>query len=75
MHADTIIENKTEKPIGVLYLNDAGPDYQTEIQIDGATLKQDDRRLSFRIYEFESAHAARRKAPHAIYRLAGAARV
>ena len=51
MHADTIIENKTEKPIGVLYLNDAGPDYHTEIQIDGATLKQDDRRLSFRTYE------------------------
>jgi hypothetical protein len=36
-----------------LYLNDAGPDFQTQVQIDGARLKQDDQRLQYRIYEFD----------------------
>ena len=37
----------------MLYLNDAGPDFQTQVQIDGARLKQDDQRLQYRIYEFD----------------------
>ena len=37
----------------MLHLNDAGPDFQTEVQIDGAKLKQDDKRLQYRIYEFD----------------------
>jgi ABC-2 type transport system permease protein len=53
MHADTIIQNKTDKPISVLHVNDAGPDYRTEIQIDGARLKQDDQRLHYQIYAFD----------------------
>ena len=53
MHADTLIQNKSDKPIAVLYLNDAGPDFQTQVQIDGARLKQDDQRLQYRIYEFD----------------------
>jgi ABC-2 type transport system permease protein len=50
MHADTTIQNKADKPIAVLYMNDPGPDFQTEVQIDGARLKQDDRRLHFQTY-------------------------
>jgi ABC-type transport system involved in multi-copper enzyme maturation permease subunit len=53
MRADTIIQNKTDKPIAVLHLNDAGPDYRTQVQIDGATLKQRDPRLQYSIYEFD----------------------
>ncbi len=53
MHGDTIIQNETAQPISVLHLNDAGPDFQTEVQIDGAKLKQDDTRLQYRIYEFD----------------------
>jgi ABC-2 type transport system permease protein len=51
MRADTVIQNKTDKPIAVLHLNYAGPEYQTEVQMDGAKLKQDDQRLQYRIYE------------------------
>ncbi len=51
MHADTTIQNKADKPIAVLYMNDPGPDFQTEVQIDGARLKQDDQRLHFQTYE------------------------
>jgi ABC-2 type transport system permease protein len=51
--ADTIIQNKTDKPISVLHVNYAGPDFQTQIQIDGTRLKQDDQRLQYRIYEFD----------------------
>jgi ABC-2 type transport system permease protein len=53
MRADIIIQNKTGQPIPVLHLNYAGPDFQTEVQIDGAKLKQDDQRLQYRIYEFD----------------------
>jgi ABC-2 type transport system permease protein len=53
MRADTIIQNKTDKPIAVLHLNYAGPEYRTEVQIDGAKLKQDDQRLQYQIYEFD----------------------
>jgi hypothetical protein len=53
MRADTIIQNKTDKPIQLLHLNYAGPDYRTEVQIDGARLNQDDQRLQYRIYEFD----------------------
>jgi ABC-2 type transport system permease protein len=53
MHADTIIQNKTDKPIRVLHLNYAGPEYGTQVQIDGARLKQDDQRLQYRVYEFD----------------------
>ncbi len=51
--ADTIIQNKTDKPISVLHVNYAGPDFQTQIQIDGTRLKQDDQRLQYRIYDFD----------------------
>jgi ABC-2 type transport system permease protein len=53
MHADTIMQNKTDKPIAVLHLNYAGPEYGTEVQIDGARLKQDDERLQYRQYELD----------------------
>jgi len=53
MHADSIIQNKTDKPIPVLHLNYASTDFQTEVQIDGAKLKQDDPRLQYRIYELD----------------------
>lgn len=51
MRADTIIENKTNQPISVLHVTYAGPDFQTEINIDGAKLRQDDRRLRYGIYD------------------------
>jgi ABC-2 type transport system permease protein len=75
MRADTIIQNKTASRSPCLHLNYADPDYRTEVQIDGAKLKQDDQRLQYRIYEFRSAHAAGRKASLAVHRHAGAARV
>jgi ABC-2 type transport system permease protein len=53
MRADTIIQNKTGQPISVLHLNYAGPDYKTEVQIDGARQKQDDARLQYRIYDLD----------------------
>ena len=53
MRGDTIIQNETAQPISVLHVNDAGPDFQTEVQVDGAKLKQDDTRLQYRIYEFD----------------------
>ena len=53
MHADTIIQNKTSQPISVLHVNYPGPDFQSQIQIDGARVKQDDRRLQYRIYALD----------------------
>jgi len=51
MRADTVIENKTGQPIAALHVTYAGPDFQTEMQIDGARLRQDDPRLRYRIYD------------------------
>lgn len=53
MRADTLIENKTAKPIATLYVTYASRDFETEIQIDGARLKQDDPRLRYRMYELD----------------------
>jgi ABC-type transport system involved in multi-copper enzyme maturation permease subunit len=53
MQADTIIKNETSQPIAVLHVNYAAPDFDTQIQIDGAKLKQDDQRLQYRIYTLD----------------------
>ena len=53
MHADTIIQNKTSQPVSVLHVNYPGPDFQSQIQIDGAKIKQDDHRLQYRIYTLD----------------------
>jgi hypothetical protein len=53
MRADATIQNKTEKPIPVLHVTYAEPDFQTQLQIDGAKLKQDDTRLRYRVYELD----------------------
>jgi ABC-2 type transport system permease protein len=34
-------------------MNDAGPDFKTEVRVDGAKLKQEDQRLQYHIYEFD----------------------
>jgi hypothetical protein len=52
MHGDEIIQNKTASPISVLHLTYADPDYATQVSIDGATLKHDDSRLRYQIYNF-----------------------
>ncbi len=52
MHGDEIIQNKTASPISVLHLTYADPDYSTQVAIDGATLKRDDSRLRYQIYNF-----------------------
>ena len=52
MHADKIIQNKTANPISVLHLKYADPDYSTQVAVDGATLKRDDSRLRYQIYNF-----------------------
>ena len=52
MQCDEIIQNKTAQPLSVLHLNYPEADYSTQIAIDGAMLKQDDRRLRYRIYNF-----------------------
>jgi hypothetical protein len=53
MHADTIIQNKTSQPISILYVSYADTNFDSAMDIDGATLKQDDSRLRFRTYEFK----------------------
>ena len=54
MHADQIIQNKTSQPISVLHLTYPDNHYSTQISIDGATLKWDDTRLRYRIYNFNT---------------------
>ena len=53
MRADNIIQNKTAQPISVLHLNYPDTDFQTQVQIDGAKLQQDDQRLQYRVYQFD----------------------
>jgi ABC-2 type transport system permease protein len=55
MRADTIIQNETAQPISALHLTYSGLDYRTEVQIDGAALKQDDQRLQYQIYDLSPA--------------------
>ncbi len=55
VRGDEVIENKTTSPIATLHLSYADPDYSTQIGIDGATLKYDDTRARYRIYNFNPA--------------------
>ena len=55
MRGDEIIENKTSKPISVVHITYAGPDFSTQIRIDGATLKRDDKQQRYQIYSFQPA--------------------
>jgi ABC-2 type transport system permease protein len=50
MHGDQVIRNKTAQPIAEIHVVVA-PDYDTDIQLDGATLSTDDRLLFYRIYK------------------------
>jgi hypothetical protein len=52
MHGDEIIQNETASPISLLHLTYADPDYSTQVAVDGATLKRDDARLRYQIYNF-----------------------
>ncbi|HEV1287313.1 MAG TPA: M1 family aminopeptidase [Bryobacteraceae bacterium] len=50
MHGDQVIQNKTAQPIAEIHVV-VDPDYDSEIQLDGATLASDDKRLYYRIYK------------------------
>lgn len=50
MRAEQTIANKSQETIDKLYVNVA-PNYETTIEIPGATLVEDDERLLFRTYE------------------------
>jgi hypothetical protein len=52
MQGDQIIENKTGQPIPVLHVTYPSTDFETAISIDGASLKSDDWRLRYRVYDF-----------------------
>jgi ABC-2 type transport system permease protein len=49
MHGDEVIQNKSAQPIGEVHFS-VDPDYDTDIQIDGATLVSNDKWLCYRIY-------------------------
>ena len=53
MRADQLIKNETDRPISVLHLNDLGPEYETRVDVDGARLKDFDKRLQYAIYSFD----------------------
>jgi len=55
MHGDTIIQNKTSQPIGVLDVTYPNRDFEIDMRIDGAKLRQDDARLGYRIYDLAPA--------------------
>jgi len=55
MRGDEIIENKTANPISALHITYAEPDYSTQVSVDGATLKRDDKQLRYQIYSFQPA--------------------
>ncbi len=50
MRGDQAIQNKTAEPIAEIHFV-VDPDYDTDIQLDGATLSTDDKRLCYRIYK------------------------
>jgi len=53
MHADAVIYNPYPQPLNEIHLS-LNRDYDTQIQIPGAALEKDDRRLAYRIYKFTS---------------------
>ena len=53
VRADETVENKTESPISAFHWNDAGPDYETRIAMDGARPVKDDSRLNYHIYKLD----------------------
>jgi len=50
MKGEQTIENKSAQPIGEIHFT-ISPGYETDVQLDGATLTSDDKRLSYRIYK------------------------
>jgi len=50
MHADQVIQNKSAQPIAEIHFV-LNPDYDTDIQLEGATISSDDKRLRYRIYK------------------------
>ncbi len=50
MRGDQLIQNKTAQPIAEIHIV-VSPDYDTDIQLDGATLSTDDKLLYYRIYK------------------------
>jgi ABC-2 type transport system permease protein len=53
MKGTQIIANKSDQPIDTYYIN-VMPNYDTKIEIQGASLQEDDERLSMRTYKLES---------------------
>jgi ABC-2 type transport system permease protein len=50
LHGDQVIQNKTTQSISEIHIL-VNPDFDTDVQLDGATLSSDDRRLFYRIYK------------------------
>ncbi|MGA3187854.1 MAG: M1 family aminopeptidase [Bryobacteraceae bacterium] len=50
LHGDQVIQNKSAQPIAEIHIV-VNPDFDTDVQLDGATLSTDDKRLYYRIYK------------------------
>ena len=50
LHGDQAIQNKSTRPIPEIHFV-LNPDYDIDIQLDGATISSDDKRLHYRIYK------------------------
>ena len=50
LRGDQVIQNKSSQPISKIHFV-LDPDYDFEIQLDGATILSDDKRLRYRIYK------------------------
>ena len=50
LHGDQVIQNKSAQPIPEIHFV-MNPDYEIDIQLDGATISSDDKRLRYRIYK------------------------
>ena len=50
LHGDQVIQNKSAQPVAEIHIV-VNPDFDTDIQLDGATLSLDDKKLYYRIYK------------------------
>ena len=53
MRAEQVIQNPYAQPLNEIHFT-VDPKYVTEIEIPGASLSKDDKKLSYRIYKFDS---------------------